>query len=89
LFAKKEGEMKGYADLADLPEDERIRVIGEYAMAGNQVGVPVDEEGSDGYAKADRYVKKLLARFPLLEFVRKGKGPVANVVTFVVRRKGN
>lgn len=81
--------MKGYADLADLPEDERICIIGECAMAGNQVGVPVDEEGSDGYEKADRYVEKLLARFPLLEFVSKGKGPVANVVTFVVRRKGN
>jgi len=81
--------IKGYADLADLPEDERVRIIGEYAMAGNQVGVPVDEEGPDGYEKADRYVKKLLARFPLLEFVSKGKGPVANVVTFIVRRKGN
>jgi hypothetical protein len=58
-------------------------------MAGNQVGVPVDEEGPDGYEKADRYVKKLLARFPLLEFVSKGKGPVVNVATFIVRRKGN
>lgn len=81
--------LKGYADLADLPEDDRIKIIGEYAMAGNQVGVPVDEEGPDGYAKADRYVKKLLARFPLLEFVSKSKGPVANAVTFMVRRKGN
>jgi hypothetical protein len=81
--------IKGFADLADLPEDERIRIIGEYAMAGNQVGVPVDEEGPDGYEKADRYVKKLLARFPLLEFVSKGKGPVVNVATFIVRRKGN
>jgi len=81
--------IKGFADLADLPEDERIRVIGEYAMAGNQVGVPVDEEGPDGYEKADRYVKKLLAQFPLLEFVSKGQGPVKDVVTFIVRRKGN
>lgn len=81
--------IKGYADLAGLPEDDRIRIIGEYAMAGNQVAVPVDEEGSDGYEKADRYVSKLLTRFPLLEFVSKGKGPVANVVTFIVRRKSN
>ena len=81
--------VKGYADLGDLPEDERIRIIGEYAMAGNQVGVPVDEEGPDGYAKADRYISKLLTRFPLLEFVSKGEGPVANTVTFIVRRKGN
>lgn len=81
--------MKAYADLADLPEDERIRIIGEYAMAGNQVGVPVDEEGPDGYEKADRYIKKLQTRFPLLELVNKFKGPVDNVVTFIVRRKGN
>ena len=81
--------IKGFADLADLPEDDRIRIIGEYAMAGNQVGVPVDEEGPDGYEKANRYIEKLLTRFPLLEFVSKGKGPVANVVTFIVRKKGN
>lgn len=81
--------MKGYSDLSSLPEDERIKVIGEAAMQGNQVGVPVDEEGPDGYEKADRYVKKLLERFPLLEFVSKSKGPVKDVVTFVVRKKGN
>ena len=81
--------MKGYADLADLSEDERIRVIGEYAMAGNQIGVPVDEEGPDGYEKADRYIEKLTSQFPLLEIVRKGAGPVQKTVMFVVRKKGN
>jgi hypothetical protein len=81
--------VKGFADLADLPEDERIRIIGEYATAGNQIAVPVDEEGPDGYEKADRYINKLLIRFPLLELVSKFKGPVANAVTFIVRKKGN
>jgi hypothetical protein len=81
--------IKGYADLADLPEDDRITVIGQFVMEGAQVDVPVDEEGPDGYEKADRYVRKLLERFPLIEFVSKGKGPIKNVVTFVVRRKAN
>jgi hypothetical protein len=59
--------IKGFADLADLPEDDRITVIGQAVMDGNQVAVPVDEEGPDGYEKADRYVKKLLERFPSRE----------------------
>lgn len=78
-----------FVDLADLPEDDRITIIGQAVMQGAQVGVPVDEEGPDGYEKADRYVKKLLERFPLIEFVSKGKGPIKDVVTFVVRRKAN
>jgi hypothetical protein len=81
--------IRGFADLADLPEDDRITIIGQAVMDGNQVAVPVDEEGPDGYEKADRYVKKLLERFPLIEFVGKAKGPVKDAVTFVVRRKAN
>ena len=81
--------MKAYADLSSLPEDERITIIGNAVMQGNSVAVPVDEEGPDGFEKADRYVKKLLEQFPLIEFVSKGKGPVKDVVTFTVRKKAN
>lgn len=78
-----------FVDLADLSEDDRITIIGQAVMNGAQVAVPVDEQGPDGYEKADRYVKKLLEKFPLIEFISKGKGPVKDVVTFVVRRKAN
>lgn len=47
--------MEGYADLADLPEDDRIAIIGKTAATGRVVGFFVDDD-----AKADRYIKKLL-----------------------------
>lgn len=47
---------KAFADLADLPEDERIAIIGKTAASGQIVGFFVDDD-----AKADRYVRKLLA----------------------------
>lgn len=50
--------MKGFADLADLPEDDRIRIIGERAEGGEIVAFIVDDD-----EKADRYVMKLLAHF--------------------------
>ncbi len=48
--------MKGYADLADLPEDERIRLIAKTAEI-SVVGFFVDDDGE----KADRYIRKLAA----------------------------
>ena len=50
--------MKGYADLASLPEDERIQVIVATAKAspGEVIGVFVDDE-----AAAGRYRSKLIA----------------------------
>ena len=49
--------MKAFADLADLPEDERIRIAAETAAHGHVVGVAVDDEPE----KVARYVQKLLA----------------------------
>ncbi len=49
--------MKAYADLADLPEDERIRLAAETAMRGNIVGVVTDDEPG----KPERYIRKLEA----------------------------
>ncbi len=74
---------KGFADLADLPEDRRITIIGQAAMAGNVVGVCVDAD----HGKADRYVRKLLERFPDLEEAGRSAGPVAGVVTIKIRKK--
>jgi hypothetical protein len=53
--------MKAFADIADLPEDERIRIIAETA-AHSIVGFFVDDD-----AKADRYIKKLGDRVRVIE----------------------
>ena len=77
--------MEAFIDVADLYEDERIRQIGETTMAlpvGKTVGfVTDDEEG-----KADRYIRKLLKRFPELQVKSRFDGPVANTVSVVVGR---
>lgn len=49
--------MKAFADLADLPEDERIRLIVETVKRGNTVAVAIDDEPE----KIARYVRKLQA----------------------------
>lgn len=65
--------MKAYADLADLPEDERIAVIARVAAAGQIVGFVVDDD-----PKADRYIKKLSA-LPV-RIIDRGQGPVKGTV---------
>ncbi len=66
--------MKAFADLADLPEDERIAIIGQVASGGALVGFVVDDDD-----KADRYIKKLSERFKV-RIVDRGVGPVKNTV---------
>lgn len=53
--------MKSFADLADLPEDDRIRIIAETAQT-QIVGFFVDDD-----KKADRYIRKLGNRVRLIE----------------------
>jgi hypothetical protein len=62
--------IKGFADLADLPEDDRSFLT--YLSAFSYPSGPSSS-----------------TRFPLIEFVGKAKGPVKDVVMFVVRRKAN
>lgn len=57
--------MKAYADLADLPEDERIAIIRETAASGQIVGFFVDDD-----AKADRYIRKLGTAVRVIERTR-------------------
>lgn len=66
--------MKAYADLGDLPEDERIALIAATAARGNVVGVVVEDDP----LKVDRYVKKLMA-YPVRIIDRK-VGPVKNTI---------
>jgi hypothetical protein len=65
--------MKAFADLADLPEDERIAAIASTAACGHIVGFVVEDN-----AKADRYVKKLGA-YPV-RIIDRRAGPVRNTV---------
>lgn len=50
-------QLKGFADLADLPEDERIRIVAEMVKCGNTVAVAIDDEPE----KIARYIRKLQA----------------------------
>lgn len=68
--------MKGYSDLADLPEDERIQIIGESAMAGNIIGIAIDDDDR----KVRRYLKKLLKRFPGIRHIDTIPGIVPGTV---------
>ena len=65
--------MKAYADLADLPEDERINVIARAAADGHIVGFIVDDE-----PKADRYIRKLAAH--PVRVIDRAPGPVKGTV---------
>lgn len=68
--------MKAYADLADLPEDERIRIAAESAVAnGAIVGLITDDEPG----KPERYIEKL-RRYPQIRVIDRGPGPVKNTV---------
>lgn len=74
--------MKTFADLADLPEDERIRIIGETAEQGQRVGFFVDDD-----AKADRYIEKLTKRFRVHVVDRQRDVLVNNTVFVAVTRR--
>jgi catechol 2,3-dioxygenase-like lactoylglutathione lyase family enzyme len=66
--------VKGFADLGDLPEDDRIRIAAETAAGGLIVGVAVDDETE----KVARYVAKLLARG--VRVIDQQPGPVKGAV---------
>ncbi len=70
--------MKAFADLADLPEDDRIRIIGETADSGQRVGFFVDND-----TKADRYIRKLAKRFPRVVVVERKRDVLVNNTVFV------
>lgn len=73
--------MKAFADLADLPEDERIRIIYETAQT-QIVGFFVDDD-----TKADRYIQALGDRVRVIE--RKSDVLVKGTVFIKVGPKEN
>ncbi len=77
--------MSQYRDVADLPEDVRIDLIGKTAMQQRKtVAFLTDAEPG----KADRYISKLLERFPGIEVLSRSDGPIPDVVYVTVAPKG-
>ena len=76
-----------FKDIADEPEDERIRQIGEKTMRQRKKTVAFITDDEPG--KADRYIKKLTERFPGLRVVSRGPGPVAKTVFVKVAPPSN
>lgn len=69
-----------FADLYKLPEDERIDMIGHFAVHERKVvGFMVEQEG-----KADRYIEKLKAKFPTINIICKINGPTRGCITVKV-----
>jgi hypothetical protein len=61
-----------FVDLHSLDEDDRIDMIGHRAIDHKDVvGFVVDDDGE----KADRYIAKLMAKFPQIRVIARGKGP--------------
>lgn len=75
--------LKGFSDLGDLPENERINIIGKTLMAAPQssadkpmiIGVVVDNE-----TVARRYIRKIEKRFPRIKLIDHTPGPVLGTV---------
>lgn len=61
-----------FADLADLPEDQRIRIIGELVVKNGKCVAFIVEDRH----KAKRYIKKLTAMFPGVVIADILDGPV-------------
>ena len=73
------GPPKAYADMHNLPEDQRIWFIAHQVIDhGLTVAVFVDDEPG----KPERYAEKLRAFGVVV--LSQSKGPVANVVTLKV-----
>lgn len=69
-----------YQDIADHDEDTRIEMIGKKAMTGQTVAFITDADPG----KADRYIAKLLKKFPGLKVLARFDGPIKGVVTVKV-----
>lgn len=73
--------MTKYADLADLPEDDRVDIIGRTAEGGQKVAFVVEDD-----LKADRYIRKLSARFNV-EIEKRCAGPVKDTISVIVAKR--
>ena len=77
--------VKAYADLASLPEDDRIALIGEAARQ-NIVGVCLEKNDP---AKIARYIQKVTDRYPDVKLLDQFDGPTYLVKTLRFGPKPN
>ena len=75
-----------YRDLYGIPEDERIRQIGEHVGRGEVLGVILEADQPD---KVARYIQKVTERFPEAEHLDTTPGPTPLVVTVRFGPKGS
>lgn len=85
-WEKPENRPKAYADVANLPEDDRIKVIAEQvtSVPGSIVGFIVED-----HKKAERYLRKLAHHRPgimQVERLEHNAGLNAVLVRIVYRR---
>ena len=81
--------MRGFADLGDIPEDDRVAMIGSYVMAhpGVITGFVVDTA-----AIAARYLRKLALKYPHVEVIDQAPmnlGPNVTVTAVRVRKRAD
>jgi hypothetical protein len=70
-----------FVDLADLKEDQRIAIIGATVIRDRKtVAIVVDDDSR----KVERYIAKLLRKFPTIQILRRVAGPVPGSVTIKV-----
>lgn len=81
--------MKGYSDLHDYTEDERIEIIGrtvlDKASSDKTFTAAICVEDD---AKADRYIEKLKKKFPTIRIIERVKGDIATNCEIVSIRVG-
>ena len=76
--------MKGYADLANFPEDKRIELIAQCVVENkNTVAVVLDDKETT----ISRYERKLLAARPGLIEIERCPGLVKKTVTLRIKPK--
>ncbi len=73
-----------YRDIADLEEDDRIDMIGRKVEEQKKTVAFITDSDP---GKADRYIRKLLKRFPGIQVLDRIPGPVANTITVKVGPK--
>lgn len=69
--------MPDFVDIADHEEDRRIEIIGHQVIAHNRTVRFITDDEPD---KADRYIRKLEAKFPGIRVIARGNGPVKKIV---------
>lgn len=74
-----------FADMAKYDEQDRIMAWGNLLQqkpVNFKIAMLVDEEGKDGYEKADRYIRTFVALFPSMRVkFEKRRGPSQGCIT--------